>query len=279
MAARPRTLDREANEIMNNITAGETAAGRGFRSSLWWLIAKTQLIVDLPIWLGAYKREMAANPDDEVRAIAIADQAVRDTQGGGQVADLARIQQGASHARLFTALYSYFNATHNLLAESYRLRTKKSDYVGLAGDYLLLLTAPAMLAVAIRVLMSALAGEEWDEEKLVKAMAAEQLGFVLGTNVVFRELNVAATNLTGLSQFGTDYSGPAALTLVSDVTRLGQQINQGEADAALFRALISTAGVVFHLPSAQINRSLAGGYAFAQGEAALPAVLFGPPRD
>jgi len=53
----------------------------------------------------------------------MADQAVLDAQGGGQVKDLAAIQRGGATQKLLTTFYGYFNTTFNLSAA---LRTTPS---------------------------------------------------------------------------------------------------------------------------------------------------------
>ena len=52
----------------------------------------------------------------------------------------------------------------------------------------------------------------------------------------------------GLSRFNLGYGGPAGLRLFTEIDKLGQQIDQGEIDAAFLKALNSTAGVLFSTP-------------------------------
>jgi hypothetical protein len=82
--------------------------------SFFWLIYKGQQVADIPTWLGAYEKAMSDTANDEARAIALADQGVLDSQGGGQIKDLAGIQRGGPLLKLWTAFYSYFNVTYNL---------------------------------------------------------------------------------------------------------------------------------------------------------------------
>ena len=66
--------------------------------------------------------------------------------------------------------------------------------------------------------------------------------------------------------FGTDYTGPAGLRMLGDITRLSKQAGQGEADDGLRKAIINVAGDLLRLPSAQINRSITGAKALEEGK-------------
>ena len=75
---------------------------------------------------------------------------------------------------------------------------------------------------------------------------------------------------------GFGYSGPAGLRLIPDTFKLAQQIHQGEFDRAFVRAFISTMGSLTGIPAAQINRTIKGSTALAEGKTQNPAaVLFG----
>ncbi len=56
------------------------------------------------------------------------------------------------------------------------------------------------------------------------------------------------------------------------------QVQQGEIDEAMLRAANSTAGVLFHYPATQVDKTVRGVAAFAEGDAGPQAILFGPPK-
>jgi hypothetical protein len=169
MQNRGRTMQREINEIRNQVgvdtgkfsgwvddvfktlTVG-TVTKQGIADSYFYLIQQAQAIADIPTWLGQYEKSLEAGVD-EATAIALADQAVLDSQGGGQVKDLAAVQRGGPMMRLWTNFYSFFNVTYNLSAESV-LRYKGQGNVGrLMVDYLMLYTVPAALGCGVREAM------------------------------------------------------------------------------------------------------------------------------
>jgi hypothetical protein len=279
MQNRARTLNREINDVMNTIVGDRSDAQEKFRASFFWMITKTQEMVDIPTWLGAYNKATAQFPDDDAKAVALADQAVRDAQGAGQTADLAPIQRGSASMRLFTTFYSYMNTQYNLAVDVTKARTRKGEYGMLAVDYLVLLAVPAMMTVVMKTLFALSAGDEWDEEKFAKKLAAEFIAYPMSMLVGFRELAAAGQFAAGVNDFGGGYPGPAGLRAFAEMTKLGQQIGQGEPDMALLKAAINTGGILLHFPGGQVARSIEGAVAMAEDEASPLALLFGPPRD
>lgn len=274
MRLRAKTMMREINEIQNQIRDDlKPRVWAPVESTFFVLIQKLQLIADVPTWLGAYAKAQDQGVD-EATAVALADQAVRDSQGSGQIGDLAQIQRGGVWFKLWTNFYSFFNIGFNQLAES----VAETRRVGperlplLAADILLVAFLPMVLGELMKV---ALRGEEWDWEELGPHLVKAQVGFLLGFMVGARELG-------GIIASDGQFSGaPAALRLLSqDLPRLYQQIQQGELDSTLRKTAINSAGIILHFPAGQINRTLDGFEAMAKGETKNPmALLVGPPKD
>ena len=181
--------------------------------------------------------------------------------------------------RLFTTFYSYMNTQYNLAVDVTKARTRKGEYGMLAVDYLVLLAVPAMMTVVLKTLFALSAGDDWDEEKFAKKMAAEFIAYPMSMLVGFRELAAAGQFAAGVNDFGGGYPGPAGLRAFAEMTKLGQQIGQGEPDMALLKAAINTGGILLHFPGGQVARSIEGAVAMAEDEASPLALLFGPPRD
>jgi len=279
-------MQREINEIRNRVgltsgkfsgwidqalrsTSFDHVTKQGIVDSYFWLIAKAQLIADVPTWLGAYEKAMAAG-ETEAKAVAMADQAVLDSQGGGQVKDLARIQRGGPMLKLWTNFYSYFNVTWGRTVESV-LRTNYRDPVSvgrLAVDFLMLYTVPATMGALMR---HALTGGGDDElaEKLIR----ENLAYMAGMLVGVRELGSLAGGFT-------EYGGPAGARVFVALHKLGRQIEQGELDAAFWRALNDSAGILLHYPAGQVRRTVEGYMALQEGRTQNPmALVVGAPKE
>lgn len=290
MRERGRTMQREISEVRNTVgvdtgrlsgwvndalqavTAG-TVTKQGMADSYFYLIQQAQLIADLPTWLGQYEKALEGGAD-EATAIAQADQAVLDSQGGGQVKDLAAVQRGGPLMRLWTNFYSFFNVTYNLTAEATR-RTdfRKPGQVGrLMVDYLLLYTVPAFLGYAVREALRP-NGDDDEDKNLAVELAREQASYLLGTMMITRELS-------GVVGGGYGYEGPAGARAIVSASRLLKQVEQGEPDAAFWRSLNDTAGAVFHYPAGQIKRTVEGFAALLEGRTSNPGALISgaPPK-
>jgi hypothetical protein len=268
MRLRSKTQQREISEIRNTIYKGETMSA--VQGSFFYLVAKLQMVADMPTWLGMYEKAMAEGKD-EPSAIALADQAVLDSQGGGQIKDLSQVQKGGEWQKLWTNFYSYFNVTYNLLAESVN-ETRKvgpSRLPLLAIDVLMLTVVPATLGFLIKAAVKNSLGDD-DDEELAKKLVAENLSYLMGTMIGLRELNAVVSGSMG-------YEGPAGARFFADVAKFAKQVEQGDADEAFFRAANSLGGVLLHYPSGQIERTVRGMVELSEGNQSNPlGLLFGP---
>lgn len=264
MRLRAQTMQREISEIQNQVEN----RNHPVRDSFFWMIQKLQLIADVPTWVGQYEKMIAAGETHE-RAVELADQAVIDSQGGGQIKDLAAIQRGGPMQKLWTNFYSYFSTTYNLSAEAvgqYKMTGNKGK---LASDAFVLLVLPAILSYLVR---NAIKGDIPDDpEELAKDLANEQLGYIFGMMVGARDLYSAAT-------WGNE--APAGMAVFGQVSDFATQVGQGEVDAAALRAGNRLAGTVFHYPAAQVQRTVEGMEAVIDGRTKNPAApLLGPSRE
>jgi hypothetical protein len=110
-------------------------------------------------------------------------------------------------------------------------------------------------------------------EKLSKRMLAAQVDYLFGLMVVAREFSEAAKTVTGANDLGRDYTGPAGLRWVADTMKLANQAHQGEFDDAFRKAAVNWFGDALKLPAAQINRTITGAQALADGKTTNPAAL------
>lgn len=98
--------------------------------------------------------------------------------------------------------------------------------------------------------------------------------------VLLREAAAGAQAIFGLPGGDFGYTGPAGVRFFSEFGRLGQQIGQGEEDATFWKALNNSAGILFHYPAGQINRTIEGAMALADGSTDnVLALVAGAPRN
>ena len=270
MKLRGKTLQREINEIRNNIRKGGKLSA--IESTFFYFITKAQVVADVPTWLGEYNKSVAAG-NDEARSIALANQAVLDAQGGGQIKDLAGIQRGSPLLKLWTNFYSFFNTTYNLTTESIK-KTRSPEQIGrLIVDISLLYFVPATIAALMReVFKNDCHG---DIDCINKKVIQENVSYMAGSMVGVREISGSLSGNYG-------YQGPAGVRFLAEFSRLQQQIGQGEADEQLFKELNQVGGILFHYPAGQVDKTFRGMMAVQEGQVegarAAAAVVFGPPK-
>ncbi len=288
MASRSITANQDINDLRNRLSepggwfdaavrrvSAEKVTQQNVTDAFLWHIGLAQRVADVPTWLGAYEKAKHGNKSDD-DAVALADQAVRDSQGSGQIVDLAQVQRGGPIARLFMTFYSYGNTVYNATARAYG-ETEFKNPVSVArfmGNLSLLYFFPAVGTVMLSRLFGMTSGDD-DEPfaEWVKDVAAEMGASALNTMVFVRELG-------GLVRQGNrGYSGPAGTRLLSTIFNLGAQASQGVVDEGLLKALNATAGILFRYPAAQAQRTVDGFAALMSGETQNPAaLLFGPER-
>jgi Large polyvalent protein associated domain 22/Acetyltransferase (GNAT) family len=252
----------------------DTVTQQGITDGFLWHIGLMQRVADVPTWLGQYEKSMAAG-EPEARAIAIADQAVLDSQGGGQIKDLSSVQRGGAFARLFMTFYSYGNTVYNATARAagqtnFKSPTQVATFLGHLG---LLYIMPSVLTVALSRAFGK-SGDDDDKNNLSEYLldvGQETLATALNTLVLVRELGA-------LVQDGArGYEGPAGARAISLLFRTEQQIAQGELDEGLAKALNAAAGVVFRYPAGQVQRTIDGWVALRDHQTSNPmALLVGP---
>ncbi len=79
----------------------------------------------------------------------------------------------------------------------------------------------------------------------------------------------------------TGYSGPAGVRGIDSFGRFAKGVAAGDFDEEhAVRAGAATAGVLFHLPTSQLDRTIRGYLALSNGEDVPPtSLLFGPPTQ
>ena len=281
MMNRHMTQQREVNEIQS-VVQGKGPIRQKIDTLMFVPMISLQLIADMPTWWGAYQKALAdVNVDMteeaiESRAIALADQAVLDSQSGGQIKDLAQVQRGGAALKLFTVFYGYFSASYNLGVERAKATNFRNplDIMHLGWDFLMLYSVPAVLGMMLKEALQP--GDEDDEEELAAKLAGEQISYMMNMMVGLREAVGAVQYMTGTKQFDSSYGGPAGLRFFQELDKLGKQIGQGDLDRALVRSMVNVMGITLHLPSAQANRTIDGVMAISEGETENPmAIMMG----
>ena len=226
--------------------------------------------VDAPLWMANYDHAIDLGITEE-DAVKMADQSVRDAQGGGSIMDTAEAMRGNAWQKLFTNFLTYMMTTFNLFEESRQMR-KKGDISWLdhSINTFVLVSVPAVLTTMLNEFVD---GPD-DDEAWYDKLWRDQLSFLLGMNPITAQFSGAVS--------GFDYSGPQGTALISKVYNLIQQVEQGEVDDSLVKSAIWVIGLSTGLPAAQANRIIFGGkQAIEEGEgpaSIIKQAAFGPER-
>ena len=272
MANRARTRFRELNELRNSVE-DQSPYKEWLGRYAYFLMMRCQQMVDVPTWIGAYEKAQAEGVTDD-KAIALADQAVIDSQGSGMLKDLSAIERGGAAQKLFTVFYSYMNTALNIgivKTMSAEIGKRKAK---MAADYLLLYVLPPVLGFAIKEALTPTGDDDDDYmEKLPKRLASNQIDYLMGLMVVVREFSEAAKLMAGVEDHKQDYQGPAGVRMIADSVKFGEQLGQGEFDTPFRKSFVNLMGDAFALPSAQINRTVTGIEAISEGKTSNPAAI------
>lgn len=261
---RARTRFRELAEIQ---AYSESSLGR-LRNNIeryaYSMIVFTQMLVDVPTWLGAYEKALSEGCVD-AEAVARADRAVVDAQGGGRLMDLSAVERGGPLSRIFTIFYTFFNSILNTMMVSKHTKGR----MAFAADALLLLCFQPVIETFLREgIKAGVAGADPDDwwEHCVEKAPWSVVDFNLGLFVFLREFS-------GITD---SYTGPSGMKKFQDVRRFAQQVEQGDFDMAFWKSLTNMTGAIFGLPAAPITRAMSGIDALERGKTDNPlAIIFG----
>ena len=171
--------------------------------------------------------------------------------------DLSAVMRGgekqSAYMKLFTSFMQYSNTQYSLL--SAQLRTAPS--IGKAAmDAFLILSVGAFLEEMLRYALKPTVGDD-DPEELVKALAANQIDFVVGLPFGVGELRGIGSVIVGEKAMPM-YRGPSGLRIVGEARTFVTQMSQLELDRAFRRSALNMSGLIWGIPSAQLNETIDG---------------------
>lgn len=303
MANRWRTYHRDLYEIQRNLGVHTgrfsgwveealhavslgTVDKQKLVDSYFYFVGKGQQIMDIVTFLGQYEKSRAAGEPHE-RAVAIADTAVIDIYGGGQLKDLPSVMRGGELLKTWTLFYGPYNASLALLRESVKRTrwTEPASVARLGADFVLNTITPMLLGLGIHAALRSGTpqsnGDDQDARSWAAYLAREGASYLADHMVGTRELSSAIEGFY-------NYEGPAATRGLADIVHLmaatGRLVTKYEEDRTeealteyFWRALEETGGVLFHTPLPQLGRTIRGLYAISDGRAGPIAAVSGPP--
>ncbi len=240
MRQRAQTFDRDIHDAVKTLKKGPLSY---YEDSFFWHIAKMQLAVDYPTWLGAYEWSLDFQPEKgEGAAVKYADSVVRMTQGAGAAKDLSPIQKGGEGTRIFNMFMTYFSAMNSMIIDEARMlkRNPTPRQVAQFSTNIFLLTIVPAVLVEVLYTAAGVAGPDDDEswgEYLFKAWVLQTTG---GLPVIRDVLSATVGDFPyAISPVGAS---------IKKAVGLSEQIAQGEFDRALALSALTAAGLVAPVP-------------------------------
>ncbi|MEE8240100.1 MAG: hypothetical protein V3R16_02430 [Nitrospirales bacterium] len=272
LPTRMQNFDREARDLLKRGGLASGPLGElnvVAQQSYLKMIGLFDMGVSIPTWFAGYAKGMEQFQGDEQKAIDLADQAIRLSQGAGTVKDLAAIQRGGELQRMFVNFYSYFSVLYNQGAERIvQIRQGNITLPTAAASAFYLWFGPALISELL-----AGRGPEEDEEWW-KWAAAELTRYPFMAVVGARDVVGHAINrlqgkpfdfrLTPLTDvFGTTAEAPAGLI---------KDIADGEIRRTTVKTLFEAVSFWGPLPGRQVWITLEALYDLLtdQGEVIFP---------
>lgn len=259
MATRSDTYNKDVIEAQRQLSAtifdkalpGNSA--KYVKDSFFWMISTMQGMVDTITWMAAKKKGLEDFNGDNLKANRFADRIVAQSQASGIFGERTAVERGSADKRIgqtealraFTLFLSYFLAKNNIAIQ----RTKQTRFRN-PGEALKWARDMAMLFFVESMLAAFLYGEFSEDDELTDIAVASALKsgstFVNGIPIV----GGIAAELEGFR------GGGSIATIIGDIAKAAEQIEQGEADLALFKAVNNVGGTFLHYPSGQINKTV-----------------------
>ena len=244
-----RTTEKYMPEFIKRMT---DAVPPDYRKWFLWHIQKAQMLVDAATWLGAYDKAIEGG-ETEARAVTYADNIVRRSQASGLIQDLSGIERGTTshatrfnrYAKIFTFMFSYFNAKFN--ASYGKIADYKAGRLS-TGEF----AVDMINLIWVEALLTAILTQNWpgDDDDSASETAAKWAWWVAKQPA---QQVLWGRELTGAVD-GFDSGGGPMGSFLKSTGNFSTQVAQGEADAAALKSTIGMAGVIFGIPSTQINR-------------------------
>ena len=251
MRHRHNNLDRDLADSIKTL-GNDLSKVDKFRQWSFWMINEMDRAVTTPTWWGAYLDHLQQHPTQEDEAIALADRAVRLSQGAGGTKDVAGWQRGSELQKLFTMFYTPMNAVFNRLwAHSRAFRTAWQQDRGsamrmipnLMMRYFLLSLLPGVLLAAIRGKLPE------DDESWLEWLAKNNLLYLAGVLPFVRDI------IPTIAGKGTGQMTPASQA-IGAVTAVGHHAFDDEDDWGNPEAWLDSVdmiGYAFRLPMDQLT--------------------------
>lgn len=283
-----RFRNAERGKMLNEAISRGSILGplRVFPDTAYMAMNKAWKILDGHAWFASYYKAMGEHGGDEVKARAIADASVAETQGATHTKDTSQALRGTGLAKVFTNNLSWANASFNLMVSSVQRYADRgyrgADAAKMASDMIAYLIVCPAIYLAAKQAITGQSMADWEDPKeTAKHLGGEGLYTVLSSMPLLRDAAGAiqgGKRSDGLQ--GT--SGLAALinagATASHAFQDDKQHRERSGVSPEVKAFVRASGVLFHFPTTQIVHSLDGwNWAEQNGQNPILPTLMGKP--
>jgi GNAT superfamily N-acetyltransferase len=249
------------------------------KDSYFSLTGLFDLAICMPTWIASYNKsieEQVKSGKGEVNeetAIRYADLVVRETQGSGDIVNMAAVQRGTEIQKLLTQFYSYFSVYANRQIEAFDRAKRNGEYSQLVSFALYWWFFPAVVSELL-----AGRGPDDDDDDRAGWWASTLLRYPASAFIVARDF----ANAIG-SGFGFELSpsAEAFAKTVQFLNLLPKTISGDAEPGKLLKTGFEAGGYWLQYPSKQISTTVGNIYeAMVEGEDFYLRDLFFPkPRS
>lgn len=165
------------------------------------MMSFTDQLTNIPIWLGAYNKQLALGKTDE-QAIRFADLLVERATGSGRKADQASILRGTELEKLFSMFYSFLSVEFN----RWSVESGKAQHRGEAMDFAKFAGFALQRLLVFNTVSMLLSGKLFsgdDEEEMTKTVLANTLLYPVSFFPIVRDIASLGVNMAlDLDTFG-----------------------------------------------------------------------------
>jgi len=126
LGVQDNVLSRSQNDTLMNVGTNIAITHEKVLNFASDLLAWTDQITDVPMWLGAYGKALAEGKSEN-DAIRFADTVIERSTGTGRKIDTTLLQRGSPTARLFTMFMTFMNTQYNRWASEFGILAKEKD--------------------------------------------------------------------------------------------------------------------------------------------------------
>jgi hypothetical protein len=245
------------------------------KDSYFSLTGLFDLAVCMPTWIASYNKsieEQVKSGKGEVNeetAIRYADLVVRETQGSGDIVNMAAVQRGTEIQKLLTQFYSYFSVYANRQIEAFDRAKRNGEYSQLVSFAMYWWFFPAVVSELL-----AGRGPDDDDEQ-AGWWASTLLRYPFDGFIILRDL----ANSIGPGGFGFELSpsAEAFAKTVQFLNLLPKTISGDAEPGKLLKTGFEAGGYWLQYPSKQISTTVGNIYeAMVEGEDFYLRDLFFP---